>query len=393
MSDHILNPKEVEERKKKRGSRTQEAKPKQEKIEKSIERDEKFFNRGGLVQIHYESEGRFSIPETLYIKDYSIQHINDLALSKPQDILENLLAILDELINEDADCSTKNMTLEEFFETLVGMKQELNTTEHVHRWICECQENVPDSEQKIEEYILNLAELNYKSISDNDKDLQEMMLEHFKEMDDAEFKEYLLHRYKDNPLDDIDSWTREKEAETQRIKEPFYYIHPETGDIYGFKLTRIGDVVIGQKIAEREFKGKISQVERKPHPQGMSLAEFKSRQKQELESIQEEQAKRSIFYAKALTIVSFNEEIIEDDLEKIRIYKQLTRGNMFDLMDFLSYINFGIDHEIELKCSVCGKTEGRSLQQDLNPIELLPLDNDSKRRHKKSGNLKIYFAV
>lgn len=391
MSDHIINPKDMEERRKKRGSRKPENK--EEKIEQAIKTNEKFKNRGGLVQIHYESHGRFSIPETLYIKDYSIQDINDLALSKTEDILPNLLAILNTLINEDAECDVSDMTLEEFFETLVGMKQELNTPFHIHRWICECQHNLPENEQTIHNHEIDLTQINFKSIEENDKDIKEMILTHLNEMDDKEFKEFLIQRYKDNPLDDIDSWTREQEAETQKIKEPFYYIHPDSGDIYGFKLTRIGDVVKGQKLAEKEFKGKIAQVERKPHPQGKPLAEFKEEKKNELENLTYEQSKKSVFYAKALSLISFNDEVIEDEYERIRIYKQLTRGNMFDLMDFLSYINFGIDHELELYCPLCEKTERRSLQQELNPIELLPLDNDSKHRHKKSGNLKIYFAV
>ena len=77
MSDNnILSPTEVQKRR--------ERKPAEIIQEQS---KEKFFNRGGQVAINYETMGRFSIPATLYFKDFSVEDENNLLLTRQEDYI------------------------------------------------------------------------------------------------------------------------------------------------------------------------------------------------------------------------------------------------------------------------------------------------------------------
>jgi hypothetical protein len=356
--------------------------------------DTKFYNRGGRVTVKFESNGRFSAPPEMYFTDYSVEHVNDLTLSTLETIYETLISIMDRIKNPDAGVSITELTIEEFLEALVGIKLQFNTYKHIHRWIDDCQINASDKERKISEVEIDLRTIQYRSIEQAELDLRKFYKEnYFDEWTDEEFKEYLINRYAEEPLDDIDTWTREQELETIMIKEPINYKHPDTGNLYSFKLMRVGDLLEAQKLIRLKYDPKIRIIKNRPNPHGVMLLEVQEQKEREIQAIKENEAKEAILYAQAMTLIKFNGKEISSHEERYELFKELTRGDQFDFSDFLSHIQFGIYDERELTCNLCGKPSKRLLQQEFTPIELLPLDIDTQRAHRKRARGTIYFGV
>ena len=80
----------------------------------------KYHNRGGQLRINFESSGRFSTPQTLFLNDYTGDDISNISMCRPDDLLETLIEIINGCI-VNSEAKSQDMTLEEFFETLVGM--------------------------------------------------------------------------------------------------------------------------------------------------------------------------------------------------------------------------------------------------------------------------------
>jgi hypothetical protein len=377
----LLTPDEV----KKRREKKQEVNIQQEKKE-----DTKFYNRGGTVAVNFESQGRFNIPETLFFKDYSVEDVNNLTLSRQDDILENILAIMEHLKNEDAKCKIADMTIEEFLESLIGIKKQFNTTQHVHRWICNnCQSDVDEEDRIVNESIVDLNNIQYKSIEQADELLREYYKKQFETMTDEDWKNYLYTRYKDNPIINIDEYTKEQEIAKIKIKEPIS-INPD-GHIYSFRLTRIGDVVEAQKIAAKKYGGKIKNVQNRKEANS-PLSQLKEKKKEEIDNLKYEQGKYTLLVAKALSLISIDGRELSNE-EKIIAYSKLSRNTYLELNDFINQFKFGIYYEQEFTCNVCGKVDKRWLRQELNPLDLLPLDTDTARNSRKSSTINICVGL
>lgn len=370
MSENpILSPDEVQEIRKQR----------REKKVNHI--SDKYFMRGNRVAINYESQGRFSIPENMYFKDYDIEDINNLTFSRYEDLLENVLFILNKCKNEDANCSVGDMVPEEFLETLVGMNLQFgNGKEHKHPWLCECQNHKKQEEQQINETIIDLSSINYTSISEADKLLKEYYKEMFDSFTKEEWISYLETRYKneENSID-FNLHTKEDEIETISIKEPF--TQNIEGKNYKFRLMRMNDVIKGQRAATKKFSSQIKLIESEKTP----TPELKMAKEEKLEKINQEKDKYSILYAQAMTLLSVDDINFTSDEERYLTYKSIPREDLYALIDFYDQFKFGINQEVDLQCPLCGKITKRSLRQEINSIELLPLDSDTKR---KSGDIK-----
>lgn len=350
---------------------------------------EKIYNRGGKVHIQYESNGRFSIKPILYFNDFTIEDVNNLTLSKQDEILNNLVSILNKIKNEDAETDVSEMLPEEFLETLVGIKQEFNTPMHTHYWICDCQNNVESNQQKINEVEIDLRTLNYVSIEQAD----ETFRQHYKEkvfdtMTPEEFKEYIKTKYVNNEID-INKWTVEDELKTIQIKEPYKMIF--NNDEYTFRFMRIKDILKAQSIVDKKYGSKIKMIRMKKYP-NIPLSESKIMQEKEIEDIQYQQLKDLSLYARALSLIEKNGKILNHE-ESLSIYKNLPRSILFDLINFSDSMLFGIKEEKELVCPLCGETTVRSLHREFSPYELLPIDTITKRKQGQHSRPNIFFRI
>lgn len=373
----------------------EEKKEKREKlVSESIKQTDKYYNSSDKVLIHYESCGRLGNPDKLYFSDYSIKHVNDITLSRTDDLLENIITILNELKHvddESADFCVSNFLLEEFLETLVGIKFQFVGKDHTFRWLCDCQAGIDPDDQIINEAIINLASLQYRSISDADEKLKEYVNKKLQTLTPEAFKNYLLNKYKDEPISsDMASWTIEQEIESLSIKEP---ISLKIGDdIYDFRLTRLKDILKAQKLSTKEFAGKIKSAQSQKYKEGSPLAEYKINKKKEVENLKYQQAKAGILYTKALGLVSINGEELSDK-QKIEKYITIPRNIISEFALLLDNIQFGIYHEQEFTCPECGEVSKRSLQQGFNPIEFLPMESSSTGESSKHTEFNVYIGV
>ena len=354
-------------------------------------------NYANTVEIQYESQGRFDTPEVLHFKDYTNSHVNDIQLSSQDDLLDVVCVILDTLRKDEIEFNTEDMTAEDFLETLIGIKVKYEGQYHTHRWLCDCQNEADEKSRIINEVDIDLLSLNYKSISQVDEDMKEYFKEKIEPLSDAEFRKYLLKKYKDNPLEDIDSHTKEKEVEKIKLKEPIFFISDD--DVYGIRFPRLKDILKAKTYANKVYAPKIKSVQnRKEH--GTALAELKEKKEKELQILKEEQGRLLFLYAKAMVMVSKNGKELSDK-EKFEEYRDtLSRSTTDEINSFFDKVQFGLQHELELVCPLCGETDKRWLQRVIDPRELLPYGNSNRNRsipsNGESGEhsrFNVYFGI
>jgi len=372
----LLSPDEV----KKRRERKSEATVK-------VISSEKFHNRGNRVAINYETMGRCSIPETLYFRDYSVTEENDLLLVRKEDQLETTIAVLNKMKNEDANCKVEDMTLEEFFETLIGIKKQFDTINHNHYWICSCQNEFDDP--KVNEIIINLNDLQYKSIAEGDSILKEIFKKKFESLTDENFREYIINKYKDNPSLDLENITKEEELERIQVKEPFVLKYNDR--IYSFRFSRIGDLVTARKIAEKEFASKIKEIQNRRNINS-SLPELKFDKKKELDKLKSEEVKYSLLIAQALTLDSIDGNKLTD-ADKIKEFSVMPRNEKSKIQNFMHQFKFGVQHEQEFTCPLCGKVDKRWIQREIDYDDLLPANTASDGNSGINASLDIYVGI
>ena len=373
----LLTPEDVENRRKRR---------KESIGDEKIKENSKFFNRGNTVAINYETLGRFNIPPTLYFKDFTTKHENDLSLTRKEDLLETTIAILNELKNDDADCKVEDMLIEEFFETLVGIKKQFDSSNHVHLWICSCQDDI--NTPHINESTIDLNSIQYKCISESDKILQNFYKIKFDAMTDEVFKEYLFIRHKDNPSIELENITKEEELKTIKVKEPFLI---NLDHRYLFRFPRIGDLVKAQKIADKEYKIQIKEVQNKKNPNA-PLPNLQSQKDEEINRLKSEEFKFSSLATRALSLISIDGKELTDE-ERIKIYSSLNRGVKNKINDFLKQFEFGIYHEQEFFCPLCEEKDKRLLQREFDVYELLPSYPITNEDNKFNTTLDIYVGI
>lgn len=372
----LLSPDEVKKRREKKPQQT----------ENNV--TDKFYNRGGTVAINYETMGRFSIPSTLYFKDYSVNDENDLLLTRREDLLETEISVLNKLKNEDAKCQVEDMLIEEFFETLIGIKKQFDTTQHTHLWICSCQDELPIAEQAVNELVIDLNTIQYKSIIEADEILKDYYREKFKTLSPEAWQEYIITRYKDDPNVSLTELTPEEELKNIRIKEPMQI---KTDRLYSFRFPRIGDLVKARKIASKEYNIKIKEVQARKNP-NVLLKDLNFQKEEDIKKLEKEEAKYTFLVTRALSLISVDGRELTDS-EKIQIFSHLPRTTDAKIKEFLTQFKFGIQHEQEFVCPICGKTDKRLLQREIDPHELLPTFSVTKRDIRQSPGIDIYVGI
>jgi len=354
-------------------------------------------NKGNTVQIEFETMGRFSLPPILYFKDYTNKQVNDIILSNDDNLLETLLSILQENCISDEEIDLSLATIEELLEIVIGIKAKFDTTNHIHYWVCECQGDKSDKEKIINETNVNLLQLQYKSLADLDIEIKEFFKETFSNMTDEEFREYLYKKYKNNPLDDFEGWTREQEINTITIKEPFTFIDNETS--YSFHYPRLRDILIAKKEAEKKFLPKIKMVQNRREA-NVPLHELKEKKEEEIKQIKDEQAKYLILYAKAMCLDSINDINLPNNEKFNKFSNEIPRHIIRQLDELLTILDFGLKTEIDLECPICGTIERRSLREVIDIRQLLPYGDSyntkrisSERNSGVFAKSNFYFGV
>lgn len=375
----LLSPEDVKKRREKKVEATVSV----------IKPNDKFFNRGGTVAINYETMGRFNIPATLYFRDFSVTEENDLLLVAKEDLLETSIVILNKMKNEDANCLVEDMLIEEFFETLIGIKKQFDTVNHNHLWICDCQNGLDDP--KVNESVVNLNTLQYSSILEADTLLKDYYKNKFDTLTDEQFQNYIITRYKDNPNIELATITREQEIEKIQVKEPFQLKFND--HVYSFRFSRIGDLVKARKIAKDKFAEQIKRVQNKKISTNTILPAIQvNNKKEEIEKIKAEELKFSYLAVQALSLISVDGKELNDE-EKIKVFSEIPRNAKAKIKEFIGQFKIGIQHEQEFVCPLCGKTDKRWIQREIDYDELLPLHAVTHGNDRISTGLDIFVGI
>jgi len=385
----LLNPEEVKRRKK------EVIYENEEDIEKEKEIIAKNF--ADTIAIEYESQGRFDTPNVLHFKDYSQRHVNDIQLSSQDDLLDVICSVLNDLKKDDIDFKVEDMCAEDLLETLMGIKVKYESQYHTHRWLCDCQNEADEKNRIINETVIDLLSLTYKSTSEVDEDMKVFFKEKLDSISDEAFRKYLLKKYKNNPIEDLDSYTRDMEVAKTKLKEPVYFIAGE--DSYGIRFPRVKDILEAKEYATKVYAPKIKSSQNRKEA-NVPLYELKEKKEKELKILKEEQGRLLFLYAKSMVLVSKNDKKLSNK-EKFEEYRDvITRSTTDQINEFFDKVQFGLQHELELVCPLCGETDKRWLQRVIDPRELLPYGNSDRNKsistNGESGQrtgFNIYFGI
>lgn len=385
---HLLNPDEVKKRR-----TVKNTTPSEQKQTEAIESDiNSISNKAGFAKVNYETMGRFDIPITLYFDDYTYEHINSFALVTEEDILETIITVLDDIVQSDTPVQVQNMLLQEFLETMIAIKSHYETPFHTHRWVCDCQSGKIESEIQTNESIIDLRTLEFKSIFESDEYLKEISKQSFEKMSKEEWKTYLINKYKNNPIANVDDYTIEDELKNLQVSEPIGQMIND--DIYRFRFMRISDILQAQKYIHRKylFEEKKQSVKR-PRKENEPMAEYKAEQEERHKKMEKQKAQDLMLAAKASTIISVNGTTIDKLSEKIEYMKKIKRSSTLEFEDFLNKLDFGIKNEFDFECPLCHKVDRRSLRQEFIPFEFIPMSDDSKDSHRQSISSSIFIGA
>lgn len=363
----------------------------EDKVETSEDRKEEFIS--GSVDVEYESMGRFSTPSILSFKDYGTMDINAIVMSTPEKLVETLVPILNGMICGEyaGKFDTANMTIEEFIETLIAVKGKFNSRYHKHPYLCECQYDVPEQDQKLQDTQIDLGSLEFKSIEQVDDDIKATIKEDLDLYTEEEWEQYKKLYSESNHIP-LEETTKERVLQTIRVSEPFI-IHPDNHEI-ALRLIRISDVIKAQKMLDKEYGSKIKFIQnRQEH--GVPGEELKIKKQNEIEELQKEKAKKLLLYIKAFSIISVDGKQLSD-AEKIQIMQDrdiFPRRVTKDIDSLLDQLKHGVFHTIEFTCPLCGRVNKEDLQHNISITELLPLDSKDERDKRHLTRLNIRFGA
>lgn len=343
-------------------------------------------NYGSTVKIDLESGGRFGNPKTIVLKDYTARHINDLVTSKEEDLLETLLGILNDCVVEPEKFDIGNLTNEEFYEVLIGMKMAFDSVSLKHRWIHEddsCQGKKEESEKQISETLIDLREIKSVSIEESDENIKSFYKDKFLKLSDKEFKEYLLVKYGQDK-----NITIEEELESIKIQEPFLIKGYETD--YEFKLIRMKDLLLAYKMASREINHKIRVVQNKIVKKGQDSEIHRLDKEDEIKKLNREKARKVLEYSQALSLQFVRRDgkriELKSQEDKLKEYSNMPRNVLLNYMSAIDTIKYGINDEIHLTCDLCNGVERGYLQRLVSPFSLIPISED--KRNITRGNVR-----
>lgn len=356
----------------------------------------KYVNKGQTVKVTLESAGRFGNPKEIWLKDYTTKHINDLVTVNEEDLLETVVAILQECVVEPKGFEIANCTNEDLFEIMLAMKMSFDSTFLKYRWYHKCQDEKQDEkERQVSEYLIDLTQAEYKPIEVLDEELKLFYKDLFSKLPKEQVDSYLESKYGAGK-----EVTIKQAIDEIKIQDPFYI--PSLGDdIIVFEYIKIKHMLEASRRANEEWNPKIRYVQSKKYKG--SVQEQKAIKEGELEQLKRLKGKTIIGYAQALCLRGVKNKStgefteIKSDLEKIKYYESLPKNVMFGFVNALEKIKFGVSYDVEIQCDLCesDNTERRLLQRDISFIELLPLSNDSNdstsRKSQKSRFISVYF--
>lgn len=361
-------------------------------IAKTIEKTgNKFYNHGGMATVEFETMGRFNIPAVMYFNDYTTQDINDITLSRQEDLLKNLVVILNRSKSSEFEVNVEDMLLDEMLEILIGMKIEYNSIMHNHPWICDCQQYIESEAQVVNSTEIDLTTLKYKSIEEADESMKEYFKEIFEQLSDEQFQQYINIKYKNEPETNLENITKESELKKIKLEEPIGF-KDDKENIYSFRFVRVKDLLDATKLVSLKYASKFKNIKNKQTPQNMPLVDFKNQKEKDLEDLQHQQGKDLVLYSKAFSLIKYNGKTLTKD-ESVKYYKSMPRKLLFRVNKFFEKIKFGIVDERELECPLCGNSSRRLLRQEFNPFEFLPLDDDSTNIKKRTTGLDIFIGI
>lgn len=362
-------------------------KPKDDDPDLDFEEIEQFVNRGDVTKVELETGGRFDAPPVLYFNDYTTRHVNDLAVTRPEDLIETIIAILSECVVEDFKC--EDLLMEEFLEVMIGMKLQFNTKNHTHRFECDCQNELPKKDRKLSEYVIDISTLKYKSIEDSENDVRKWLKTNLDSMSEEQFLLYKQHKYRNEDIS-IPNVTRGEIVAEFSIKDTATVVGAN-GDVYSYRFPRIGDLVRGIKLAHQKINPLIRK-EKAKTLHGVKKEEMEGIKRDALDKLNREKNKLTLMYSRAISLKTFND--MEPSIEqKLKIYSDMPRKVMTSLAAYFNRINFGLFDERDITCNLCGNTDGRLLQRETNGVEFLPIeDNSTTDSQRQQGELTTAFV-
>ena len=385
----FLSDEEVKERKKR--SRTKK-KPENFNEEKVLE--QKNIAENGLCEITFESQGRFDIPAILSFKPYTTLDINNMVLTRQEKIVDILLNILNNLNTDKESCDLSNMLMEEFLELMIAMKLRFMTPKHEHAWICDCQYKLSEDDQQINNTEIDLRTLQYTTITEADKILQDYYMPIIKGMTNVDFDQWKNSTFSNElSKEEIDALNVEEAVGLVKIEEPICINAPD-GHSYRFRFNRIGDLIIARKMADNKFSGKFKAVQQMRYNQkNENMAAYKHRKEEAMTDLQEEKAKYAIHVADAMRLLAIDNEVVTSNQHKVDKFGKIDTQVTQELTFFLDSLSFGINDTRDLVCPLCGETKQRSLRRSLNPIEFLPINVNTSRDRKLASGFSVSFGV
>lgn len=358
---------------------------------------DKYINKGQTVKVTFESGGRFGNPKEVWFKDYTTKHINDLVTVNENDLLETVVAILQECVVDPISFKIENCTNEDLFEIMMAMKMSFDSTILKYRWYHKCQDSKPtEKDKQISEFLIDLTQAEYKPIELLDEELKVFYKDMFSKLPKEQLKNYIESKYGVGNEVSIDEAIKDI-----KVQDPFY-IPSINDEIIVFEYMKIKHMIEASRLANNEFNDKIRYAQSRKY-KANSIEESESIKQGEIERIKKLKGRAIIGYAQALCLVGIKNKLtgeetkIEGSANKIQVYSNLPKNVMFGFISALEKIKFGITYDVEIECDLCEEDnkERRLLQRDISFIELLPItDNSTDSTTRKPQELKqvgFYF--
>ena len=306
------------------------------------------------VRIDFESRGRWGNPEHLYLKDFTAGHLNAIVTSRPEEILEVICKCLQDCVADPTDFDITELTLDEWYEAMLGMKVQFDSPVFEYEWQCECQEG--EDNPKTSMMMLNLSEVGTRSIEDVDEETREALKTYMQSLDGDAGDEWARKRWPDGDY--------EKGINEFIVEEPFWFGYGEV--MYGYCLPRIRDIIRSFQYSARVYDNQIQKIKKN---------------KAIKEDLERKKAGLALEYSQALCLTKKRVgDKIEDVKEKDRlaIHRSLPSSLLTKLLKTYHAMSCGVNHSFDRKCEHCKTTERRWLRQDVSVFDFLTFIRDSK---------------
>lgn len=361
MGFNILSPKKVAEKK--------------EAIEtKQKEETFKANNLGEYIKIPLSTGGRFDFPDIVYFKPYTTEDLTDLNASRPEDILETLIFILNKNKIPSITAQCENLLLEE----LLDIEAALYGTvfDPLVEYPVTCDEDSCSNDKPFY-HKLNINTLDKLSIENVEDNIRESYRELFETDQDA-FKDYLNRKYKG------ESKTIDEAISDIVIKEPLNIIMHDN-NVIQIKFVRVGELARATKEAYKKYQYDLRKVNNKKYKQ-LSDEDAKIQKEIDFENIQISMFKEIAAGANASSLVAINGKPFESYIEKVEYYKNMPPKYGERFKENSERVKFGINHTFEAKCPnpKCGEKKIERVEHGSLLSDLIPTGNSRFNKTDKN---------